>query len=117
MKSLALSENHFEGRLPELAGFSNLVALDLSNNRLNGKIPDSWSQLSNLISMDISNNAGVSGTLPYYIFWPSLKSLLFAETEISGPISQIITNFTSLGTYKGDEILNSKTFLIQAIHG
>jgi hypothetical protein len=86
------------GTLPELIGLSNLITLDVSKNKLNGNIPVSWSQLSNLVNLDLSDNNDLSGTLPY-LFWPSLKTLVISQTDISGPLLSIMTNFTSLGKY------------------
>ncbi|KAF8010336.1 hypothetical protein BT93_J1075 [Corymbia citriodora subsp. variegata] len=59
-----LSNNKFEGLIPELIGdLKSLLMLNLSNNFLNGSIPPSLANLTSLESLDLSQN-NLVGEIP-----------------------------------------------------
>ncbi|XP_058771327.1 receptor-like protein 6 [Vicia villosa] len=69
-----MSNNYLEGKIPnELTEFKALNALNLSHNALTGHIPSSMGNLRNLESMDLSNNS-FNGEIP-----PELSNLSFLE--------------------------------------
>ncbi|GAU40709.1 hypothetical protein TSUD_263590 [Trifolium subterraneum] len=69
-----MSNNYLEGQIPdELMQFKALNALNLSHNSFLGHIPSSVGNLKNLESMDLSNNS-LNGEIPQ-----ELSSLYFLE--------------------------------------
>ncbi|KAL7249975.1 hypothetical protein ACSBR1_012042 [Camellia fascicularis] len=84
-----LSNNKFEGQIPEALGsLCGLKVLSISNNSLIGKIPSSLANLTELESLDLSRNL-LSGEIP-----PQLSQLTFLEflnvshNHLIGPIPQ-----------------------------
>ncbi|KAK4407603.1 Receptor-like protein 35 [Sesamum angolense] len=65
LKTLILSDNRLSGRLYEFPTlqFSNIVELDLSDNRLEGQIPESFFTLERLEFLILSQNF-FNGTVP-----------------------------------------------------
>ncbi|XP_021603284.1 receptor-like protein 9DC3 [Manihot esculenta] len=83
------SNNRFEGKIPEIIGnLKGLNLLNLSNNLLKGHIPPSLACLSSLEGLDLSKNK-LSGKIP-----PELAQLTFlaffnvSYNELEGPIPQ-----------------------------
>ncbi|KAM7477826.1 hypothetical protein LguiA_026039 [Lonicera macranthoides] len=64
LKQLLLSNNHFDGSLPEIpnASSSMLETLDLEGNKLEGEIPSSFFDLKSLIVLYLSSN-NLNGTI------------------------------------------------------
>jgi hypothetical protein len=74
MSGLDLSCNKLTGRIPpELGELSSIHALNLSYNQLIGSIPQTFSNLAELESLDLSHN-NLSGEIP-----PTLIDLNFIE--------------------------------------
>ncbi|KAK1436461.1 hypothetical protein QVD17_02241 [Tagetes erecta] len=64
--ALNLSRNNFEGRIPDsLSRLQALEVLDLSNNRFSGVVPSSLGGMGNLIQLDLSNNL-LTGSVPRF---------------------------------------------------
>ncbi|KAL8110898.1 uncharacterized protein LOC141675093 [Apium graveolens] len=64
--ALNLSSNNFEGKIPEvLSRLRLLEVLDLSNNKFSGEIPESFTKLSTLTQLLLSNNQ-LSGVIPKF---------------------------------------------------
>ena len=85
--AIDLSNNKFNGNIPEFIGNLNgLQLLNLSNNNLTGHIPSSLENLTTLESLDLSQNK-LSGQIP-----EQLKQLTFLESfnvsynQLTGPI-------------------------------
>ncbi|KAJ4718553.1 Leucine-rich repeat receptor protein kinase [Melia azedarach] len=57
IEELYLARNQIVGSMPDLSRFSSLVALDLSQNRLNGTITKSIGQLFNLLHLNLRENS------------------------------------------------------------
>ncbi|KAJ9679625.1 hypothetical protein PVL29_021525 [Vitis rotundifolia] len=62
LEVLYLSNNRFRGSFPDLSGFSQLRALDLGFNQLNGTLPESIGQLAQLEELFIPSNS-LQGTV------------------------------------------------------
>ncbi|KAJ1443711.1 Leucine-rich repeat [Sesbania bispinosa] len=87
--AIDLSSNRISGEIPDVMGDLNgLVLLNLSNNMLTGSIPSSLGKLSNLEALDLSLNS-LSGNIPQ-----QLTQITFLEffnvsfNNLSGPIPQ-----------------------------
>ncbi|KAJ1443714.1 Leucine-rich repeat [Sesbania bispinosa] len=87
MIAIDISSNRISGEIPEVMGDLNgLVLLNLSNNMLTGSIPSSLGKLSNLEALDLSLNS-LSGNIPQ-----QLTQITFLEffnvsfNNLSGPI-------------------------------
>ncbi|GFQ06320.1 DNA-damage-repair/toleration protein drt100 [Phtheirospermum japonicum] len=94
LTDLDLSNNHIEGPMPELA--SNLSRLYLSDNMINGSIPDSLCQMRSLEELDLSKNQ-LSGKLPdCWGNFPSLYGARLSSNQFSGPIPNSLTSLNGL---------------------
>ncbi|CAJ2655920.1 unnamed protein product [Trifolium pratense] len=100
-----MSNNYLEGPIPdELMQFKALNALNLSHNAFLGHIPSSVGNLKNLESMDLSNNS-LNGNIPQ-----ELSSLYFLEymnlsfNQLVGkiPLGTQIQSFDA-DSFKGNE--------------
>ncbi|XP_040361909.1 receptor-like protein EIX1 [Rosa chinensis] len=98
LSSLDLSSNKLSGRISFLCASKNrnLTFLDLSNNSFSGELPNCWKHLENLVILDLSNNA-FSGKIP-----TSIGSLAFLETlklsknNFAGELPSSLKNYTKL---------------------
>lgn len=71
---------------------SQLVAMDLSNNRLNGTIAEDIKKFQRLRSLDLSNN-GLSGHMPFGLCNLSMLQVLdLSSNLLSGPIPAALPN-------------------------
>ncbi|XP_016719131.2 receptor-like protein Cf-9 homolog [Gossypium hirsutum] len=84
-----LSNNQFEGGIPEVFGKLNLLkGLNLSHNNLNGGIPTSIGNLTSLEWLDLSSNR-LSGTIPNGLAdLQYLSSFNVSENQLHGQIPQ-----------------------------
>ncbi|KAJ1443690.1 Leucine-rich repeat [Sesbania bispinosa] len=89
LMAIDLSSNRISGEIPEVMGdLKGLVLLNLSNNMLTGSIPSSLGKLSSLEALDLSLNS-LSGNIPQ-----QLTQITFLEffnvsfNNLSGPIPQ-----------------------------
>ncbi|KAF2284792.1 hypothetical protein GH714_030491 [Hevea brasiliensis] len=87
LTAIDFSNNKFEGEIPDIIGnLQQLYLLNLSNNLLNGHIPSSLANLTELECLDLSRNM-LSGKLP-----PELSKLTFLSSfnvsynQLEGPI-------------------------------
>ncbi|KAL6562051.1 Receptor-like protein 51 [Orobanche gracilis] len=87
LHSVALSQTNLSGSLPK-HWHPNLTSVDLSGNRLKGKIPASLTRLENLLHLNLSSNS-LNGTIPSTIGdLGSLRNLSLARNSLSGPIPE-----------------------------
>ncbi|XP_068328415.1 receptor-like protein 33 [Pyrus communis] len=102
--AIDISSNKFEGRIPEFIGnLKGLISFNISGNLLTGPIPSSFGNLTWLESLDLSQNK-LSGQIPQ-----SLAQLTFLETfivsnnNLTGPIPHG-TQLISMGSssYEGN---------------
>mmetsp|Transcript_18689 Transcript_18689/g.28427 ORF Transcript_18689/g.28427 Transcript_18689/m.28427 type:complete len:561 (+) Transcript_18689:402-2084(+) len=95
--NLDLHGNRMEGKIPE--GFhqlSQLESLDLSTNKLWGMLDDSIGTFDSLKRFNISDNL-FSGTFPSVLYTlPSLESLDLSMNRFKGEVSEHLSNLTSL---------------------
>ncbi|KAI3931503.1 hypothetical protein MKW92_048812 [Papaver armeniacum] len=74
--SIDLSNNRFEGGIPEIFGsLTALCNLNFSNNAFTGKIPSTFGNLTHLESLDLSRNK-LTGKIPFQLAGLSSLSVL-----------------------------------------
>ncbi|KAL3737656.1 hypothetical protein ACJRO7_019225 [Eucalyptus globulus] len=85
--AIDLSNNKFEGFIPELIGdLKSLRMLNLSNNLLNGSIPHSLANLTVLETLDLSRN-NLVGEIPQQLARLTFLSVFnISHNRLSGPI-------------------------------
>ncbi|XP_057464294.1 receptor-like protein 51 [Actinidia eriantha] len=85
LKSVTISHANLTGSLPK-HWHLNLTHIDLSNNKLVGKIPTSLTRLENLLVLNLSSNQLI-GEVPTSIGdLLSLQNLSLSSNSLSGPI-------------------------------
>ena len=78
---------------------SRLTALDLNDNALAGRLPDSFVDLSALTSLDLSGNRNLGGSIPATLgSLVALTSLDLSESGWTGPIPVELGSLTALTT-------------------
>nr|CAB3483008.1 unnamed protein product [Digitaria exilis] len=94
LEVLSLGENSFSGALSNL---SNHNVLDLSENRLRSRIPESMMTMMNkLVTLDLSTN-GIFGPIPDQISMQSnLQALVLDSNSLTQAIPSGIGNLTKL---------------------
>ena len=93
---LALPGNNLSGTLPaELGSLTSLNALDLSENRLSGTLPD-LSTLTILTSLNLGDNQ-LSGTIPDWLgSLTALQDLSLRDNRLTGPIPEELGDLVAL---------------------
>ena len=93
---LELSGNNLRGTLPaDLGTLSNLITLDLSDNRLSGAIPD-LTALTRLTTLNLGDNQ-MSGTIPGDLgSLTGLKTLSLRGNGLTGAIPEELGDLTDL---------------------
>ncbi|WMV32125.1 hypothetical protein MTR67_025510 [Solanum verrucosum] len=89
---------HLEGEIPvELGNLEKLQVLGLSENQFSGSVPPTIFNMSALQSLTLTENK-LSGTLPSDLGrrMPSLEQLFFGVSNLSGFISDSISNASRL---------------------
>ncbi|CAN6680419.1 unnamed protein product [Malus baccata var. baccata] len=94
---LDLSGNRISGRLPQsIVAVSQLVLLYLSHNQLNGSIPCSISGLNSLLFCQLSQNK-LAGALPASLGQlPKIERLIFENNKLSGKLPAVIRHLAIL---------------------
>ncbi|XP_021800962.1 receptor-like protein 12, partial [Prunus avium] len=102
--AIDISNNKFEGKIPEFTGnLKELRSLNISSNILTGSIPSSLGNLRNLESLDLSYNK-LSGQIPQQLTRLTfLGNFDVSHNNLTGPIPQG-TQLTSLNStsYEGN---------------
>jgi hypothetical protein len=95
--NLRIHDNHLTGALPNFNA-PGLVALEASENLLNGTIPDTLYNATNLVTLSLHKNR-LTGPLPYAI--ANLQSLVYLslyDNQLTGTIPVQLANLTFLST-------------------
>jgi Leucine-rich repeat (LRR) protein len=98
IENLNLCNNHFTGTIANdfLVHLSGLQILNLSNNLLNGKIPQGLLQLTSLKVLALDNNS-LSGIIPTDVTYSSsLQVLSFKENRVTGSIPSSFQSLVNL---------------------
>ena len=105
MTMLAFGDCQFTGPLPaSLANLTNLTLINLTNNPIGGEIPEWLSKLSMLKDLRMAK-CQLTGEIPASLFpstkegtdgLPKLQNLDFSHNELTGELSNQITNSSNL---------------------
>lgn len=97
--SIDLSDNGLNGSLPDQIGDLNaLTDLNLADNQINGALPDSIGGCAALVNLVLSRNA-ISGQLPTSLYSiKSLQNIALARNKLTGKLSPAISALQQLRT-------------------
>ncbi|OAY79707.1 LRR receptor-like serine/threonine-protein kinase GSO2 [Ananas comosus] len=105
MTLIDLSKNKLTGKIPpDIGNLSGLISLNLSYNQLTGPISEALSNLYQIESLDISNNR-LSGDIPWQLGQLKfLEVFSVAQNNLSGCIPSFRDQFATFGkaTYEGN---------------
>jgi hypothetical protein len=104
MSGLDLSCNKLTGRIPlELGELSSIHALNLSYNHLIGSIPQTFSNLAQLESLDLSHN-NLSGEIPSTLIDLNFLAVFsVAYNNLSGKVPDMKAQFGTFGRSSYEE--------------
>ena len=87
--AIDFSENKLGGQIPEsISLLKSLIVLDLSSNDFSGHIPSSWANLTSLQSLDLSRNQ-LSGNIPKELATLSFLAYInVSHNKLTGQIPQ-----------------------------
>nr|XP_019702774.1 receptor-like protein EIX2 [Elaeis guineensis] len=99
LSNLFLSNNLINGTIPEsICTASGLVAIDLSGNLLSGGLPQCWAEFPSLMVIDLSNN-NLSGSIPSTMrSLTVLQALHLGNNSIYGELPESLKHCKSLVT-------------------
>ncbi|XP_038974930.1 receptor-like protein EIX2 [Phoenix dactylifera] len=106
--AMDLSDNNLSGKIPEeLTNLFGLVSLNLSGNHLTGEIPEKIGALRQLESLDLSRNNLFGGIPSSMIFLTFLSYLNLSYNNFSGrvPTGNQLQTFTDPSIYAGNPSL------------
>ncbi|KAK4355425.1 hypothetical protein RND71_024396 [Anisodus tanguticus] len=92
-----LSGNKLKGKIPSsLTELENLVYLNLSSNELNGSIPESFGDLSSLQNVSLGSNS-LSGSIPdSFAAISGLVHLDLGSNQLNGSVPKFISDMRKL---------------------
>ncbi|KAM3196918.1 hypothetical protein ACQJBY_072547 [Aegilops geniculata] len=91
-----LERNNLEGDITKMGAHPNLVYIDISSNKLFGKLSHHWGDCYKLTMLRVSNNS-INGVIPSSIGKLSRLGILDVSlNKLEGPIPQEIGNVTTL---------------------
>jgi Leucine-rich repeat (LRR) protein len=104
---LNLSFNFISGRIPDGNERSQLRALNLEGNRLDGSIPSTMGEFENLESLNLAQNR-LTGLLPRQLFDLPLTELTVGGNSLDGTFPAEMTKATTLtGLLLGPNLFNT----------
>ncbi|MBA0780025.1 hypothetical protein Gotri_004172 [Gossypium trilobum] len=93
---LYLQQNNFSGSIPDFGGATQLYALKLKDNKLEGKLPRSLANCTMLYAVNLGNNT-LHDTFPLWLGkLPGLMVLILRANRFYGPIKHLENNFPKL---------------------
>lgn len=97
--ALDLSDNNLQGKIPITIGnLRHLETLNLSNNNITGKIPGLFRKFENLKAVDLGKNELV-GNIPSTINkLQNLQELNLSDNKLEGALPQSINELSKLNT-------------------
>ncbi|KAM5582259.1 receptor-like protein 6 [Rosa sericea] len=102
--AIDLSSNRFEGKIPEFIGNLNgLLSLNVSSNILSGRIPPSLGNLANLEALDLSHNNFLGEIPPSLLQLSFLKNFSVSHNNLTGqiPVGNQFSTF-EVTSYEGN---------------
>jgi len=104
LQELSLTSNQIRGSLPDLSMFSSLKTLDLSRNKLSGKIPESTRLPSHLEQLSISFNSLEGGVPKSFGTTCTLELLDFSFNKLSEDLTMIFNHLSGCSRYSLQEL-------------
>ncbi|KAF7806437.1 putative LRR receptor-like serine/threonine-protein kinase [Senna tora] len=108
MSGMDLSCNKLTGKIPREIGYlSNIRAMNFSNNALSGPIPESFSNLNQIESLDLSYN-NLSGNIPSQLVeLYRLSTFSVAYNNLCGSTPLMVNQFATFEkrSYEGNPFL------------
>ncbi|XVF28989.1 hypothetical protein REPUB_Repub15cG0080900 [Reevesia pubescens] len=97
LRVLILSDNLMNGSIPNsLCHIKTLIVLELSKNTLSGNIPNCWRDHQDIEVLDLSSN-NLSGVIPSSIgHLDSLRWLVLSNNKLNGELPLALKNCSSL---------------------
>ncbi|XP_037411063.1 receptor-like protein EIX1 [Triticum dicoccoides] len=92
---LDISSNSFSQIIPSNLVASRLEILSMHSNQIGGYIPESICKLEQLIYLDLSNNI-LEGEIPQCFHIDKLQNLILSNNSLSGKIPAFLKNNTEL---------------------
>ncbi|KAK9054804.1 hypothetical protein SSX86_025883 [Deinandra increscens subsp. villosa] len=132
ISQLFLSNNKFDGPLPNLTGMEILNYLDMSNNSfIPSEIPPWFSSLQSLTTL-MMQDTRLQGEVPADIFSiPQIETVVLRNNQLNGTLdfgasystslrlidmnSNLISVFAQRGTYSADLILTSNPICMETV--
>ena len=115
LQSIDLSGNRISGKIPAiLGGFQSLSVLNLSNNSFSGAIPEQLGELIILDYMDLSHN-NLYGEIPKSLVALShLHYLNLSFNKLSGEIPRQgpFANFTATSFFENEALCGQPIFQV-----
>ncbi|KAL0351354.1 UNVERIFIED_CONTAM: Receptor protein-tyrosine kinase CEPR2 [Sesamum calycinum] len=99
LKVLNISDNYLNGSVPDFSMLTNLEILDLSDNSFSGAFPSWVGKLTGLVSLGLGDNDFDEGKIPESL--GNLKNLYWlylAGSNLTGEIPESIFELEGLGT-------------------
>ncbi|KAK9081948.1 hypothetical protein Syun_030930 [Stephania yunnanensis] len=91
-----LADNSFTGSLPvEVGNFEHLVEMDVSNNYLEGEIPNTLGKCLSLQQLSLKGNSFRGSIPPSFSSLQGLTFLDLSQNKISGEIPMFLQNLSS----------------------
>ncbi|TYI91962.1 hypothetical protein E1A91_D02G032300v1 [Gossypium mustelinum] len=98
LSEIDLSNNKLHGKLPRWIGNASFLwRLDLSNNGFEGSIPTEFCKLNRLEFLDLSQN-NLSGSIPSCFNPPYIEHVHLHRNRLRGPLSLAFYNSSSIVT-------------------
>ncbi|WJX75016.1 hypothetical protein P8452_58598 [Trifolium repens] len=99
LRRVILKQNSFTGPLPDFETNTNLLYMDISNNKINGSIPSSLGNCTNLTDLILPMNK-FSGPIPSEIGnLVNLRTLVLAHNNLEGPLPFQLSNCTKMDKF------------------